>query len=108
MECYTKEVKQKVASRFGACEEIQILERTKEEDESFFRIRDQSLRRGIKWIALVHGKMWGAVRYETLPQIFFFCGHIGHTLKYCSLTLEDLSGEKKENLRYGEWMSVDT
>lgn len=42
MECYTKEVEQKIVERFGDLGEIQIRERV-EEGESFFRIFGKSM-----------------------------------------------------------------
>lgn len=44
---------------------------------------------------------FGVIRYERLPFICFYYGHIGHTLKQSELALEDLNEEHRENLGYG-------
>lgn len=54
----------------------------------------------------VHSMVCGAVRYERMPHICFYCRRIGHILKFCLDTPENLGEEENDNLGYGEWMEV--
>lgn len=64
------------------------------------------LHRGIKFIAPVHEEVWGTVRYERLPFLCFYRGHIDHILKNMPKRSR-VPTEDKVNLGYGTWLGAN-
>ena len=108
-ECYTKEVRRKLANLFCKVEEIHIRECTKEDGQKIFRFWvsvdiSKLLRWAVKVKASIHGQITGLVRNKRLPYMCFQYGCIGHTTKQCLTGDQNLSEETKQRLQYGTWL----
>ncbi|GAV84207.1 DUF4283 domain-containing protein/zf-CCHC_4 domain-containing protein [Cephalotus follicularis] len=66
------------------------------------------LRRGMKFLIGSSKKTWLTFQYEKLPNFFYHCGRIGHTLRECEHLKEKDGWDKNADTQYGSWMTAES
>lgn len=104
--CYTMEVEIKVYNALQECTTIQLRE-DKVLGTKYFRFRvlvdiTKALKRIFKVTTPYGCTHAGLMKYEWLPPLCFFCGHIGHRYRSCSFALDE--DMEVKNIGYGPWM----
>ncbi|KAL0392806.1 UNVERIFIED_CONTAM: hypothetical protein Sradi_2503400 [Sesamum radiatum] len=80
---------------------------------SYLRIRvgidvSKPLRRIMKLRTVLGEESLISFTYERLPNFCYWCGRMGHILKFCDSQYEEGFNETQEQLLFGPWLRATT
>ena len=64
----------------------------------------QSLCRGRQVSFEDDSEGWISFKYQCLPNVCYWCGHLTHDEKYCIMWLQSKGSLKVENQQFGKWL----
>ncbi|KAK4431366.1 hypothetical protein Salat_0898700 [Sesamum alatum] len=101
----TKEMAEFIGNQLGQFRDVD-LENDSQLWGSALRIRvgfhvQKLLRRALKLRTVLGAESLLSFTYERLPNFCYWCGHIGHIMKFCPCQLEPEFDEKQDSLPFG-------